>query len=65
MKPPKYPVAAATLDDMPKPQRAQQEQPTRHYRDDAALPFYERHPEWRPKPLSSRRRRRQLIREGF
>jgi hypothetical protein len=28
------------------------------------LPFYERHPEWRPRPLSKRQRRRRVIREG-
>jgi hypothetical protein len=29
-----------------------------------ALPFYERHPEWRPRPLSARRRRWRRAREG-
>jgi hypothetical protein len=56
---PEFPVAAdqVTSDD-PRPQRARQEQPTGHYRDDAALPFYDRHPEWRPRHLSRRLARR-------
>jgi hypothetical protein len=48
---PEFPLAADQItSDDPKPQRARQEQPTRHYRDDAALPYYERHPEWKPRP---------------
>jgi hypothetical protein len=62
-KSPKYPIAPADPDDAPNAQRARQEQPARHYRDDAALPFYERHPEWRPRRLSRRLARRRAIRE--
>ena len=29
-----------------------------------ALPFYDRHPEWRPRKQSRRQLRRRLIREG-
>jgi hypothetical protein len=62
-KQPEFPLAAdqITADD-PKPQRARQEQPSRHYRDDAALPFYDRHPEWRGRHLSRRLARRRAIR---
>jgi hypothetical protein len=28
------------------------------------LPFYDRHPEWRPRPLTRRQLRRRIIREG-
>jgi hypothetical protein len=65
-KQPEFPIAADQLmSDDPKPQRARQEQPARHYRDDAALPFYDRHPEWRPRRLSRRLVRRRAIREGY
>jgi hypothetical protein len=29
-----------------------------------ALPFYERHPEWKPRPLTRKQLRRRLIRGG-
>jgi hypothetical protein len=65
---PEFPVAAHQITpDDPKPQRARQEQPSRHYRDDAALPFYERHPEWKPRPWrrGQLRRRARRIREAL
>jgi hypothetical protein len=61
-KKPDYPIEAADLDDVPKVRRAAQElaSPPRERRYD----FYEAHPEYRPRRLSSRRARRQWIREG-
>jgi hypothetical protein len=65
---PEFPVAAdqITSDDL-KPQRARQEQPTRHYRDDAALPYLERHPEHKPRPWrrGQMRPRARRIRESL
>ena len=61
---PEFLIAADQItSDDPKAQRARQEQPARHYRDDAALPFYDRHPEWRPRRMSRRLARRRAIRE--
>lgn len=53
-----------TSDD-PKPARARQELPTYDYRADAALPYYERHPEHRPRAWrrGQLRRRARTIRE--
>jgi hypothetical protein len=31
----------------------------------AALPFYERHPEWRPRSIRGRRAKWRAIREGY
>jgi hypothetical protein len=63
---PEFPVAADQLTpDDPKPRRAAQEVAPVDPNKLPALPFYDRHPEWRPKPMSNRRRRRQLIREGY
>jgi hypothetical protein len=63
----KFPIAAdhVTPDD-PKQGAPHQEQPDRHYRDDAALPYYDRHPEHRPRPWrrGQLRRRARLIREN-
>jgi hypothetical protein len=63
---PDYPIPIPDSDDArSKPQRAAQEVAPYNYRADATLPYYERHPEHRPRPISSRLRRRQLIREGW
>jgi hypothetical protein len=65
---PEFPIAAdqITADD-PKPQRARQELPAYNYRADAALPFYQRHPEWAPRPWrrGQLRPRARRIREGL
>jgi len=65
---PEFPIAAdqVTPDD-PKPQRARQEQPNRHYRDDACLPYEERFPQFKRKPWrrGQLRRRARMIREGL
>jgi hypothetical protein len=65
---PEFPVAPDQItSDDPKPQRARQEQPPRHYRDDAALSYYERHPEHKPRPWrrGQMRLRVRLIRESL
>lgn len=61
---PKYPIP------IPEPsaetqsvKRAAQEVAPYDYRRDACLPFYERHPEWKPRPISRREARRRQIRE--
>jgi hypothetical protein len=65
---PEFPIAADQItSDDPKAQRARQEQPSRHYRDDAALPYYERHPEHKPRPgrRGQMRSRVRMIRESL
>jgi hypothetical protein len=61
-----FPVAAVQVTpDDPKPQRARQELPVYDYARDRALSFYERHPEWKPRPWrrGQLRRRARTIRE--
>jgi hypothetical protein len=53
-----------TSDD-PKPQRARQEVAPVDPNKLPTLPYYERHPEWRPRPMSRRQTRRRMIREGY
>ena len=66
-KSPKYPVAPADADELPNSQRARQEQPTRHYRDDAVLPYEERFPQFKRKPWrrGQMRPRVRMIRESL
>ena len=61
---PKYPIPVPEADNASKVQRAAQEVARYDHRADAMLPYYERFPQFRPRPISSLRRRRQLIREG-
>jgi hypothetical protein len=49
-----------SLDEL---RRANQRQLPRREVPVPALPFYERHPEWRPRPLTRRQARRHTIRE--
>jgi hypothetical protein len=49
-----------SLDEL---RRANQQQLPRREVSMPALPFYERHPEWKPRPLTRREARRHAIRE--
>jgi hypothetical protein len=63
--PNKFPTS--DFEDAPKLQRPQQELSAYDYRADAALPYYERHPEHKPKPWrrGQLRRRARMIRESL
>lgn len=66
MKKPRYPIEWADAEDgEPKIKRAAQEVAPYNYRADAAMDYYDRHPEHWPHPLSRRQARRRLIREGY
>jgi hypothetical protein len=65
---PEFPIAADQIaPDDPKPQRARQEVAPIDPNKLPALPFYSRHPEWKPPPWrrGQLRHRARRIREGL